>query len=100
MSQFGRLIGDVFGSIGLVLAIAGPGLLAMQYFISLSTDIWHPINIRVIFDAISVSTPEALDALLKAPLWVAMFTLGLAFMWIAAEMYERHARSLRGKADR
>jgi hypothetical protein len=91
MSQRGRLIGDVFASIGAVLAIAGLVLLMAQYFVWFRTDVWHPINISVIFDAMSVSTPQALDA----PLSLAMFAVGLVCIWIAAEMYERHARSLR-----
>ncbi len=45
----------------------------------------------------SVSTPQALDTVLELPLGVAMFTVGLVFIWIAAEVYERLARSLRGK---
>jgi hypothetical protein len=45
----------------------------------------------------SVSTPHALDTVLELPLGVAMFTVGLVFIWIAAEVYERLARSLRGK---
>ena len=99
MSQLGRLIGDVFASIGAVLAIAGIGLLLVQYLVWLKTDVWHPMHIRTIFEAMSVSTPQALDAVLKLPLWVAMFTVGLAFIWIAAEIYERHARSLRRKTN-
>lgn len=98
MFQSGRLIGDVLASIGAVLVIAGPGLLAVQYFIWLSTSVWHPINIGMIFDALSVSTPQALDAMLQLPLWLSMFMVGLVFIWIAAEMYERHARSIRAKA--
>jgi hypothetical protein len=91
-----RLIGDVFASIGAVLAIAGPFLLMVEYFFWLKTDIWHPIRVRTIFDAMSVSAPQALDAVLNLPLCVAMFMVGLVFIWIAAEIYERHARSLRG----
>jgi hypothetical protein len=99
MVQSGRLIGDAFALTGVVLAIAGPSLVTVQYLIWLRTGAWHPMNIRMIFDAMSVSTPQALDGMLELPLWLAMFTVGLVFLWIAAEMYERHARSLRGKAN-
>jgi hypothetical protein len=71
------LIGDVLASIGAVLVIAGPGLVVVQYLIWLRTGVWHPINIRMIFDAISVSTPPALDAILQLPLWLSMFMVGL-----------------------
>src|ERR1700756_4408144 len=54
MFQSGRLIGDVLASIGAVLVIAGPGLLAVQYFICFTTSGRHPINIGMIFDALSV----------------------------------------------
>jgi hypothetical protein len=64
----------------------------------LSTSVWHPINIGMIFDPLSVSTPQALDAMLQLPVWLSMFMVGLVFIWIAAEIYERHARSLRAKA--
>jgi hypothetical protein len=97
MSQ--RLIGDVSASVGAVLAVAGPFLLIAEYLFWLKRDVWHPIRIRAIFDAISVSTPQTLDALLKLPLCVAMFMIGLLFIWIAAEIYERQSRSLRGKTD-
>ena len=89
MSQRGRLIGDVFASIGVLLAIAGVVLLMAQYFVWLRTDVWHPINIRTVFDAMSVSTPQGLDALLELPLSVAVLTVGLVFIWVAAEVYER-----------
>jgi hypothetical protein len=94
MSQ--RRVGDVFASVGAVLAIAGPFLLIAEYFLWLKTDVWHPIRVGTMFDAMSVSTPQALDAVLRLPLCVAMFMAGLVFIWIAAEVYERHARSLRG----
>ena len=97
MFKLGRLIGDIFASIGMVLAISGIGLLPIQYLVWLKTDVWHQINIRTVFDAMSVSTPQALDTVLELPLGVAMFTVGLVFIWIAAEVYERLARSLRGK---
>jgi hypothetical protein len=89
MSQLGRLIGDVFASIGVLLAIAGVVLLMAQYFAWLRSDVWHPINIRTVFDAMSVSTPQGLDAVLKLPLSVAMLTIGLVLIWVAAEVYER-----------
>ena len=89
MSQRGRLIGDVFASIGVLLAIAGVVLLMAQYFIWLGTDVWYPINIQTIFDAMSVSTPQGLDTVLELPLSVATFTVGLVFIWVAAEVYER-----------
>jgi hypothetical protein len=95
MFQRGRLIGDVFGSIGVVLAIAGPVLLMAQYFLWLGTSVWHPMNIRTVFDAMSVSTPQGLDAVLEFPLSVAMFAVGLVCIWVAAEVYERDARSFR-----
>ena len=92
MSQLGRLIGDVFASIGVVLAIAGIGLLLVQYLDWLKTDVWHPMHIRTVFGAMSVSTPQGLDAVLELPLSVAMLTVGLVFIWVAAEVYERDAR--------
>jgi len=94
-----RLIGDVFASVGAVLVVAGPFLLIAEYLVWLKTDVWHPIRVRAIFDAISVSTPQALDALLKLPLCVAMFMIGFVFIWIAVEIYERQARSLRAKTN-
>jgi hypothetical protein len=97
MVQSGRLIGDVFASVGVALAIAGPALVGVQYFIWLRTGVWHRINIRMIFHAMSVSTPQALEPMLNLPLWLAMFAVGLVFIWIAAEIYERHTRSLREK---
>jgi hypothetical protein len=89
MLKRGRLIGDVFASIGVLLAIAGVLLLMAQYFVWLRTDIWHPVNIRTVLDALSVSTPQGLDAVSELPLSVAMFTVGLVFIWVAAEVYER-----------
>jgi hypothetical protein len=89
MSQLGRLIGDVFASIGVMLAIAGIGLLLVQCLVWLKTDVWHPINIRTVFDAMSVSTRQGLEAVLELPLSVAMLTVGLVFIWVAAEVYER-----------
>jgi len=97
MSQ--RRVGDVFASIGAVLAIAGPFLLIAEYFLWLKTDVWHPIRLRTIFDTMGVLTPQALDAVLKLPLCVVMFMVGLVFIWIAAEIYERHARSFRSKTN-
>jgi hypothetical protein len=97
MFHTGRLIGDVLAFIGAVLMIAGLLLLMAQYLVWLKTDVWHQINIRTVFDAMSVSMPQALDTVLELPLGVAMFTVGLVFIWIAAEVYERLARSLRGK---
>ena len=95
MSQSGRLIGDVFASIGAFLAIAGLGLLLVQYLVWLKTDVWHPMHIRTVFDGMSVATSQGLDAVVNLPLWLAMLMVGLMFIWIAAEIYERHARSLR-----
>jgi len=89
-----RLIADVFALIGAIVAIAGLLLPLAQYFSWLWTDVWHPINIRTVFDAISVSTPQTLNAMLEWPLWITMFTVGLLVIWIAAELYEWHARSL------
>jgi hypothetical protein len=89
MFQRGRLIGDVFASIGVLLAIAGVVLLVAQYFVWLRTDVWHPINIQTVLDAMNVSTSQGLDAVLELPLSVAMFTVGLVFIWVAAEVYER-----------
>jgi hypothetical protein len=48
MFKRGRLIGDVFASIGVLLAIAGVLLLLAQYFVWLRRDIWHPMNIRMV----------------------------------------------------
>ncbi len=95
-----RLIADVFAFIGAIVAIAGLLLPLAQYFSWLWTHVWHPINIRTVFDAISVSTPRALNAILEWPLWIAMFTVGVVFIWIAAELYERHARSITAKHRR
>ena len=92
MFQPGRLIGDVFASIGIVLAVAGLGLLAVQYLVWLKTDVWRSINVRRVFDAMSVPTFQPIDAVLKSPLWVAIFGVGLVFIWVAAEVYERDAR--------
>ena len=89
MFKRGRLIGDVFASIGVLLAIAGLVLLMAQYFVWLRTDVWHPINIQTVLDAMNVSTSQGLDAVLELPLSVAMFTVGLVFIWVAAEVYER-----------
>jgi hypothetical protein len=89
MSQRGHLIGDVFASIGVLLAIAGVVLLMAQYFVWLRTDVWHPINIRTVFDAMRVSTPQGLDAALALPLSVVMLTVGLVLIWGAAAVYER-----------
>jgi hypothetical protein len=89
--MFQRLTGDVFASVGAVLAVAAPFLLIAEYLIWLKTDVWHPIRVRTIFDTVSVSTPQAFDELLKLPLSVAMFTVGVVFIWIGAEIYERHA---------
>ena len=89
MFKRGRLIGDVFASIGVLLAIAGVVLLMAQYFVWLRTDIWHPMNIRTVLDALRVSTPLGLDTVSELPLSVAMFTVGLVFIWAAAEVYER-----------
>jgi hypothetical protein len=98
MFKRGRMIGDVFASIGMVLAIAGIGLLPIQYLVWLKTDVWPVMNIRTVFDAMGVATPQGLDAVLKLPLSVAMFTIGFVFIWIAAEIYERHARSFSVKS--
>ena len=95
MSQSGHLIGDVFASIGAFLAIAGLGLLLVQYLVWLKTDGWHPMHILTVFDTMSVATSQGLDAVVNLPLWLAMLMVGLMFIWIAAEIYERHARSLR-----
>jgi hypothetical protein len=95
MIQRGQLIGDAFALTGVVLAAAATVLLAVQYLLWHTTNIWHPINIRVIFDVTSISAHPAFDAVLKSPLSVAMFAVGLVFIWIVAENYEHHARSLR-----
>ena len=68
----GRLIGDVSGSIGMVLAICGIGLLPIQYLVWLKTDVWPAMHIRTVFDAMGVATPQGLDAVLKLPLSFAM----------------------------
>jgi hypothetical protein len=73
--------------IGVLLAIAGVVLLMAQYFVRLRTNVWHPIN--TVFDAMSVSTPQGLDAVLGLPLSAAMLTFGLVFVWVAAEVYDR-----------
>jgi hypothetical protein len=98
MFQLGRLIGDVFAFIGALLAIAGLLLLIAQYFVWLRTDIWRSIDIGTILEAAGVSARGA-EAVLELPVWDALFIIGLVFVWIAAEVYERDARSLRGRAD-
>jgi hypothetical protein len=87
--MFRRLITEVFAFVGAILAIAGVLLPLAQYLASLWTDVSHPISIRSVLDAMSVSTPQAINAILELPLWFAMLTVGLVFLWIAAEAYER-----------
>jgi hypothetical protein len=91
MFKRGRLIRDVFASVGTMLALAGIGLLPMQYLAWRKIGVWPAMQIRTVFDLMSVATPQASDALLKVPLSVAMFTVGCVFIWIAIEIYERHA---------
>ncbi len=95
MHRIARLVADLLALIGAILAIAGLLLPLARYLAWIWTNVWHPISIRTVFDAISVSTPQAINAILDAPLWIAMLIVGLVFIWIAAEVYERHARSLR-----
>lgn len=84
-----RLIAEVSGFIGAILTIAGVLVPLAQYLAWLWTDVWHPISIRAVLDAMSVSTPQAINAILELPLWFAMLTVGLVFLWIAAEAHER-----------
>jgi hypothetical protein len=91
MFKRGRLTRDVFAYVGAVLALGGIGLLPMQYLAWRKTDVWPAMQIRTVFDLMSVATPQVSDAVLKLPLSVAMFTIGFVFIWIAIEIYERHA---------
>jgi hypothetical protein len=98
MFKGGRLIGDVLAVIGMALALGGIGLLPIQYLVWLKTGVWAVMHIRTVFDLMSVAPPQVSDAVLKLPLSVAMFTIGVVFIWIAAEIYERDARSVRMKS--
>jgi hypothetical protein len=89
MFRPGRLIGDVFASIGAVLLFAGLVLLMVQCLIWLKTRVWHPMHIRTVLDAIKVSSSQALDVVLQLPLPVVVFVVGVVFIWVAAEVYER-----------
>jgi hypothetical protein len=92
-----RLIGDVFAFVGAILVVAGPALPLAQYLAWLWTDVWRPISARESFDAMGVSMSQTIGAVLELPLWIAMLTVGLVFIWISAEVYERDARSLRAR---
>jgi hypothetical protein len=98
MFERGRLIRDVFAYVGTVLALGGIGLLPIQYLVWRKTGVWAAMQIGTVFDLMSVATPQVSDAVLKLPLSVAMFTVGLVLIWIAAEIYERDARSVRVKS--
>jgi hypothetical protein len=91
MFERGRLIRDAFATVGMVLALGGIGLLPMQYLAWRKTDVWPVMQIRTVFDLMSVAPPQVPDAVLKLPLSVAMFTVGCVFIWIAVEIYERQA---------
>jgi hypothetical protein len=99
MFERGRLVRDVFAYVGTVLALGGIGLLPIQYLVWLKTGVWAAMDIRTVFDLMGVATPQGLDAVLKLPLSGAMFMVGLVFIWIAAEIYERHAGHLRIRSE-
>jgi hypothetical protein len=92
-----RTIGDVLAFVGAIPAITGFLLPPAQYLAWFWSDVWSPMTIRAAFEAMRVSTPQAINAVIRLPLWIAMFTVGLVFIWTAAEVYERYARSLRAK---
>jgi hypothetical protein len=50
------------------------------------------MQVRTVFDLMSVATPQGVDAVLKLPLSIAMLTVGFLFIWLAVEIYERSAR--------
>jgi hypothetical protein len=99
MFKGGRVIGDIFAFIGMVLVLGGIGLLPIQYLVWLKTGVWAAMQIGTVFDLMGVATPQGLDAVLKLPLSGAMFVVGLVFIWIAAEIYERHAGHLRIRSE-
>jgi hypothetical protein len=68
---------------------AGLVLLMVQCLVWLKTDVWHPVHIQTVFDAMKVSTPHAVNAVLQLPPCVAVFVVGVVFIWIAAEVYVR-----------
>jgi hypothetical protein len=47
------------------------------------------MHIRTVLDAIKVSSSQALDVVLQLPLPVVVFVVGVVFIWVAAEVYER-----------
>jgi len=93
MFKRGRLIRDSFASIGMVLAIAGIGLLPTQYLVWRKIGVWPAMQVRTVFDLMSVAAPQGVDAVLRLPLSIAMLTVGLLFIWIAVEIYESSAAS-------
>jgi hypothetical protein len=97
MFKRGRLIRDSFASLGMVLAIAGIGLLPIQYLVWRKTDVWPAMQIRTVFDLMSIATPQGVDAVLELPLSIAMLTVGLVLIWIAVEIYERPGEITRVK---
>ena len=91
MFKRGRLIRDSFASIGMVLAIAGIGLLPIQYLVWRKIGVWPAMQVRTVFDLMSVAAPQGVDAVLRLPLSIAMLTVGVLFIWIAVEIYESSA---------
>ena len=97
MSQIGRLIRGVLLFTGVVLATAGVLFLIEEFWVWLKTNDWSPLDMQMVWDAINVSSPPALKAIMESPLWLVMFTVGLIFIWIATELHERLAKSLEAK---
>ncbi len=93
MSQMGRLFRGVLLLSGVVLATAGILLLIDEFWVWLKTNDWSPLDMQMVFDAMNVSSPQALKTIMEWPLWVVMFTIGLILISIAIELYERFARS-------
>jgi len=88
MFQRGRLIRDSFASIGGLLALGGIGLLPIQYLVWRKIGVWPAMQVRTVFDLMSVATPQGVDAVLRLPLSIAMLIIGFLFIWIALEIYE------------
>jgi hypothetical protein len=84
----------------MVLAIAGIGLLPIQYLVWRKTGVWAAMQVRTVFDLMSVAAPQGVDAVLRLPLSIAMFTVGFLFMWIAVEIYEAGAGNGKRRNER
>jgi hypothetical protein len=97
MSQIGRLIRGVLLFSGVVLATAGVLLLIDEFWVWLKTNDWSPLDMQTVWDAMNVSSPQALKTIMEWPLWVVMFAVGLILIWIAIELHERSIKSLEAK---